>query len=249
MAERTRVDRSCRSRSFWRPWSVSAARGRRRRGRAPSVSPPTRRRPPRRQHLHRSRGRTCQCAARRRSSRRPRGIVDRPRRRAGADATDAEAAVAAGWAAYKPDAKWPLKVTTTGPTTTAGRKHSATTTRRRRTRGATSAPPCAGRTALDGPDLRHVAGGGREARRAGGADLRPAAAQGIRARDLRRQAGATRSTPRASPSSAASSRRRRSSASPASRSASSRTARSSSPRASACASSASRRRSTPTRCS
>jgi CubicO group peptidase (beta-lactamase class C family) len=31
---------------------------------------------------------------------------------AAADATDADAAVAAAWAAYKPDAKWPLKVTT-----------------------------------------------------------------------------------------------------------------------------------------
>src|SRR6516165_107770 len=31
------------------------------------------------------------------------------------DAADAEAAVKAGWAAYKPDAKWPLKVTSEAP--------------------------------------------------------------------------------------------------------------------------------------
>ena len=38
-------------------------------------------------------------------------------------------------------------------------------------------------------------GGGREARRAGRADLRPAPAEGLLARVVRRQEGATRSTP------------------------------------------------------
>ena len=56
------------------------------------------------------------------------------------DAASADDAVKAAWAAYKPDARWPLKVTNAdrGP----GRLDAAqgrTTTRRRRTRSATSA--------------------------------------------------------------------------------------------------------------
>ena len=43
---------------------------------------------------------------------------------------------------------------------------------------------------MDGRHLRHGAGGRREARRAGRADLRSAVAERLRPRDVRRQAGA-----------------------------------------------------------
>ena len=183
------------------------------------------------------------------SSRRPGGsliaLVDVPGRQ------DADAAVAAAWAAYKPDAKWPLKVTNARARQgRLDRTQRRTRTRPRRTSAATSAGDRAARQRhLDGRDLRHGAGRRREARRAGRLDLRPAAAEGLHARVVRRQEGAP--ARRRAPRGARRVRRERpqgSSACRASRSASSRTARSCSPAASACASSASRRRSTPTRC-
>ena len=84
------------------------------------------------------------------------------------DAASADAAVAAAWAAYKPDAKWPLKVTT--PDRRQGRLDRSQAyvvpdvaereARRRRRR----APR---QRHVDGRDLRHGAGSRREARRAG----------------------------------------------------------------------------------
>ena len=70
-------------------------------------------------------------------------LVDVPAK----DATTADAAVAAAWAAYKPDAKWPLKVDDADRRQgRLDRSQVRTRTRRRRTRSATSASTCDGPT-------------------------------------------------------------------------------------------------------
>ena len=80
-------------------------------------------------------------AARPPSSRRPRAT--RPSRSSTCSAPSADAAVAAAWAAYKPDAAWPLKVVNQMPDKDGWTDRARTTTTRPRpTSGATSARTC-----------------------------------------------------------------------------------------------------------
>ena len=136
--------------------------------------------------------------------------------------------------------KWPLKVATDVPDKdgwSKQRNYSYQTSPNERRDVVAGVQFANGR--LDRRDLRHGAGGRREARRAGRADLRQAAAEGLLARDVRRQEGAPpRRRAHRRAHQVHRGRRRRRPACPASRSVSCRTARSCSPAASACASSA-----------
>ena len=105
---------------------------------------------------------------------------------------------------------------TTGPTRTAGRSGAPTTTRPRRTSSGTWRPSVASRDGHWTVVIYDMgAGGRREARRAGRADLRPPAAEGLRSARRSRERRRTASTRRAWRSSGVSSRAgRRSSAIP-----------------------------------
>ena len=106
-----------------------------------------------------------------------RRFAHRAGRRAGGDA---DGAVAAAWAAYRPDAKWPLKVANNFPDKdgwTNIRDYTyQTSPNEKRDVGANAQR--ADET-VDRHRLRHGAGGRREARRAGRADLRTAVAEGL----------------------------------------------------------------------
>ena len=167
-------------------------------------------------------------------------------------APSADSAVAAAWRAYKPDAKWPLKVVNDKPDkdgwTESATYGYQTSPNEKRDVGADDASR---RRRVDRGHLRHGAGRRREACRPGRPDLRRAPAQGVHPRVVRRKEGAParrRADRRAEP--VRRDRRQKSSGVPGvAIGLDRRTARWCSPAGSACASWATPRRSTATRSS
>ena len=119
------------------------------------------------------------------------GLAHRARRRAQARGRRRRASPPR-WAAYKPDAQWPLKVA--NDRRRQGRlvaSQAYYATRPRRTRSATSAPTCSCANDVWTVAIYDMAQAVGEKRGAQvGADLRQAAAEGLRARVVRRQEGA-----------------------------------------------------------
>ena len=203
----------------------------------------------RRQHVHRAAGWTWSCAGPPRSSRRPRAA--RASRSSTSARRDADAAVAAAWAAYKPDAKWPLKVANDSPRQgrldRTGADYTYQTSPNEKRDVGADAPRANDVWTVVIYDMAQAVGEKRGAQV--GLIFGRLLPKGYDARDRSPARRRTRSTRRGSPSSEVR-RGRREGDRRARRlaSASSRTARSCSPAASACASSAAPRRSTPTRC-
>ena len=122
-------------------------------------------------------------------------------------AADAAAAVAAGWASYRPDANRPLRTRdAAGAAEWLGRAALSTVTRSRPTRRPWSTRWPGGRAGLDGRDRRGKPRDLREAQRRLFARDRQPASQGIPARDVQRARRPTRWTPGGSPCSRISSR-------------------------------------------
>ena len=105
-------------------------------------------------------------------------------------APGADSAVAAAWRAYKPDAKWPLKVVNQKPDKDGWTDRAAytyqTSPNEKRDVGV-DVQRAGGVWTVAIYDM--APGRRREAARPGGADLRRAAAQGLHARVVRRQEG------------------------------------------------------------
>ena len=105
-------------------------------------------------------------------------------------AADADAAVAAAWAAYRPDAKWPLKVATAVADEDGWQNQRSytyeTSPNERRDVWAQASQHDGVWTVAH---RRHVAAHGGKAPRAGRAHLQPPSSEGLPSRDLCRQAG------------------------------------------------------------